>query len=450
MTRNQKYLKNGDKKMKIKGSNIIIHIICALAAIALWTVVMVDKNPINNKTFARIPVTITNADAVKNNGTYMIMDDLEKFTVNVTVSGLNNSLTNLETKDIKATAKIVQLKEGTNQVNVEVELPKDMEVKSISPNSLSYTVEQIVSVPVPIMVKYSGSQAEGYYLGPGVANPDTVYVRGARSIVNSVSSAVARVNLAGETESVLQNKPVILYDNTGNEISTNFLTITPNSVETSFEILPTKRVPVVAKVVGQVPEGYKLVESNIDLTTVEIAALPEVLSTINLIETETVDISDKTEQFDMAINLIVPVGSKVINGKNIAYLNVNIEEVVEKEIEYSFEDIELINKNEDFIYKSMEEDLKIKVVIKAIESKIDEILSTDIKLKVDVENFVEGDNNGALEVTTEKEIVEMTCEIENIGIRVSLEETNDGNNQTDNNGESTGENDNNDNTGNNN
>jgi len=410
----QKYLKNGEVSMKIKNDKIIIQVICALVAVGLWVLVMIDKNPMGEKPFYRIPVTIKNVEALTRGSTsYMLMENKDSFTVNVKVKGLYNDLLKLQAKDIKATAEITDFKEGLNSLVVEVEIPNnDMKVDVISPKNITCTIDQIVSVSVDVLVQYQGVQASGFHLEYGASNPDSVIVKGPRSIVNSVSSAIAVVNVEGMQENVVQNKPVVLYDNTNKEIDTKFLTISPSSVEASYDILPTKTVPVKPVFTGEPAEGYKLTDLAVDMKNVEIAAPKEILDTIVELETEPIDITDASLNVMSEKKIVTGKNVKIVGKTNKANVTATIEEIVDKEFVFDFSDIEFANKGDDYTITPIDEDQKITVTIKATSTIMNKINKENIKLVVDLMDSVEGLNEILLSVTTDSEVESLSSDTE--------------------------------------
>ena len=409
--------------MKIKNDKIIIQVICALVAVGLWVLVMIDKNPMNEKQFYKIPVAIKNIEALTKGSTdYMLMENKDSFTVNVKVSGLHNDLLNLQAKDIKATAEITDFKEGLNSLLVEVEVPNEMKVNVVSPKYITCTIDQIVSVSVDVRVQHEGSHASGYYLSVyGASNPESVIVKGPRSIVNSVSSAVAVVNVEGMSEYVAQNKPVILIDNTNKEIDTRLLTITPSSVEASYDILPTKTVPVKPTFTGEPAEGYKLTDITSDLESVEIAAPKEILDTIVELETEPIDITDASINVMSDKKIIAGKNVNIIGKTNKVNVTATIEKIVEKDFVYNFSDIEFANKGDDYIITPIEEGQVITVTLKATSTIINKLNKDDIKLVVDLIDSVEGVNEIILNITTDAELESIISDTEYI--RFNLEKT---------------------------
>lgn len=407
--------------MKIKNDKIIIQVICALVAVVLWVLVMARENPLNDKTFTKIPVAIENTEALtKGSASYMLMENKDSFTVNVKISGLRNDLSKLEAKDIKATAKITDFKEGLNSLLVEIEVPNDMKVETISPKTITCTIDQIVSVSVDVRVQHEGSQASNYFLDYGASNPESVIVKGPRSIVNSVSSAVAIVNIDGMREFVSQNKPVVLYDNTNKDIDTKYLTITPGSVEASYDILPIKKVPIKPTYTGEPAEGFKIVDITADLKSVEIAAPKEILDTIIELETEPIDITDANLNVMSEKKIIAGKNVKIIGKTNKVNVTATIEKIVDKEFVYDFNEIEFANKGDDYIVTPIEEGQMITVTVRATSSIMNKINKEDIKLIVDLMDSVEGVNEVLLSVTTDAEIEVLTSDTEFVKFNIEI------------------------------
>ena len=70
-------------------------------SVLLWTIVMNMEDPIDERTFSGIQVTVTHPEIVTNPGnTYQILDDSK--TVTVTVKAKRSILNKIKTDDIKA------------------------------------------------------------------------------------------------------------------------------------------------------------------------------------------------------------------------------------------------------------------------------------------------------------------------------------------------------------
>lgn len=87
-------------------NNIGLKILAFFAALLLWLIVVNIDNPVIDKTFSNIPVTVTNEEVLtadpKNPQTYQIVDGTQ--TVSVTVVGKRKLLNEIKAEDILATA----------------------------------------------------------------------------------------------------------------------------------------------------------------------------------------------------------------------------------------------------------------------------------------------------------------------------------------------------------
>lgn len=390
--------------MKIKNDKIIVHVICLVVAIGFWALIMISKNPLNSKYFYKVPVTIKDADILrKGDIEYKLMESKDSFTVDVKVTGLNSDLSKLEAKDIRASATMLSnFNEGPNSLLVTVESLNDMKAEVISTKYIKCTIEQIVSVPVNISVRYAGALVDGYYINRGYSNPDSIFVKGPRSIVNSVSKAEVVADIDRKTESIMQNKSIKLYDNTNKEIDTSMLTLSQSSVDVVYDIFPTKTVPINVIITGDPAEEYRLTEIKPAFDTVKIAAPKEILSKITELDTEPIDISNAESHVIVDRKLKLPNG--VILTEKTDKLNVIavIEKLEEKEFIFDYNDIEFINKADNFIIVPLdnegEEEKQIIVKVKAVESVLNTIHKENIKLSVDLTEAVEGANDVILNV----------------------------------------------------
>lgn len=397
--------------MKIlKNDKIIVHVICLIIAIVFWALIMIGKNPLNSKYFYKVPVTIKDADVLKKGDIeYMLMENKDSFTVDVKVTGLNTDLSKLTAKDIKASATMLSnFNEGTNSLLVTVEAINDMKAEVISTRYIKCNIEQIVTVSVDVAVKSKGALTDGYIINRKYSNPDSIFVKGPRSIVNSVSKAEAVVDIDKKIDNISDFKPVMLKDNTDNEIiDTSKLTLSPSSVEVIYEILPTKEVPINVIVNGEPAEGYKLTELNPAFKTIKIAAPKQILSKITEIDTEPIDISNAESHVIVDQKLVIPNGVMLVKNTDKPTDKLNIiaviEKLEEKEFVFDYADIEFINKSNNLIVVPPEiegEDKKqIIVKIKAVESVLNQILKEHIKLSVDLTEAVEGANDVLLNVS---------------------------------------------------
>ncbi len=396
--------------MKIKNDKIVVHIVCVVAAIVFWAIIMIGKNPLNSKYFYKVPVTVKDAEGLKKGDIeYILMENKDSFTVDVKVTGLNTDLSKLTAKDIKASATMLSnFNEGTNSLLVTVEAINDMKAEVVSTKYIKCNIEQIVTVPVNVVVKSKGELTDGYIINNKYSNPDSIYVKGPRSIVNSVSKAEAVVDIQGKIDDISDYKSVMLKDNTDKEIDSSMLsliTLSQSSVQVIYEIWPTKEVPIDVVIDGEPAEGYRLTEISPSIKTVIIAAPKQILNKITKIDTEVIDITNAESHVIVDQKLKLPTG--VVSVDKIDKLKVIavIEKLEEKEFIFEYTDIEFINKPENLVLVPFEvedeneEKKQIIVKIVAVESVMSQIQKENFKLNIDLTEAVEGPNDLALSIS---------------------------------------------------
>ena len=85
-----------------------LKVLAFIIAVMLWFIVVNIDNPIKQKVFRDIPVTVINTDVLaEEQQTYQILDDTQ--TVSVTVTAYRNVLQKIDEEDIVAVADMKEL-----------------------------------------------------------------------------------------------------------------------------------------------------------------------------------------------------------------------------------------------------------------------------------------------------------------------------------------------------
>ena len=92
-------------------------------SVLLWIIVMNIEDPVDERTFSGIQVTVTHPEIVTNPGnTYQILDDSR--TVSVTVKAKRSILNKIKTDDIRATADMKNLDVRTRSlIPIDISIP---------------------------------------------------------------------------------------------------------------------------------------------------------------------------------------------------------------------------------------------------------------------------------------------------------------------------------------
>lgn len=118
---------------------------------------------------------------------------------------------------------------GTGIYNVPVQLvAPDVVVQSLSPASITLTVEPIEQRPFPVTLHYGGTRTGGMVVANARVEPQTAVVRAAASVLGQVSAVQAEVTLPSTPGDVDQMVRAVAVNSAGNEVSG--LSVAPNLV----------------------------------------------------------------------------------------------------------------------------------------------------------------------------------------------------------------------------
>ena len=171
-------------------------------SVLLWIIVMNIEDPVDERTFSGIQVTVTHPEIVTNPGnTYQILDDSR--TVSVTVKAKRSILNKIKTDDIRATADMKNLDVRTRSL-----IPIDISIPSYAgrfeatanPINLRVSIELGKSETFPITATSSGTPRDGYQVGELKANPEKIKISGPESVIDSIDKVVALVDVSGQSK----------------------------------------------------------------------------------------------------------------------------------------------------------------------------------------------------------------------------------------------------------
>ncbi|WP_346663382.1 CdaR family protein [uncultured Merdimonas sp.] len=307
-------------------NNLGLKILAFLAAVTLWFLVVNIDNPVTDRTFSNIPVTVINDDIVTDsNRTYQIIDGTSQ--VSVTVTATRRELSRISTDDIKAVADMRELTLGT-QVPIQVTVEGHTYEEAYStPRNLQVRIEEEARNNFPITPTTIGTVREGYVIGNLKADPTGITIRGPKSVLNSINRVCAEVDVSGLSESEELEANLVLYDVNNNVIDQTLLVnnLGEEGLSVEVELYQTKDVPIRIDDSGiSAAEGYSI--SNIscepqdvllsgdedtirDLVAVEIPESELELSGLTQRTEHTVDI---TEYLPEGVTLVDPNASNVV------------------------------------------------------------------------------------------------------------------------------------------
>ena len=373
-------------------NNLALKVISILVAMVLWLIVVNIDDPDKTRTFTNIEVQVLNQDAIEDSGkVYNILDNSNMITVDVI--GPRSYLKDLTASDIVATADLeqVDLDMGLVKINVAVTKASD-KITSVTSRTVNMkvSIEELLSKQFPIKTEVTGEPAEGYAIGDSTTSQSIVRIQGAASIVETINTVVAEVDVTDMKSKV--NTPVTLkaYDNNGQLISSDKLTFSKKEVNVNVDILKIKEVPLVFSIEGEPAEGYRVigdVQSSVD--TVKIAGKASSLKKINAVSiaSSELDVTGRSSNLEAVVDIskYIRDDCKLISDKDVA-VTVVIEALQSKEIIVPKDSIELLNIADNL--EAFVNNESVSIVVWGVAGELDDLTVDDLKVSADLSGKV--------------------------------------------------------------
>ncbi|MCR4818418.1 MAG: hypothetical protein K5841_05625 [Fretibacterium sp.] len=235
--------------------------------------------------------------------------------VDIEIRGLEKDIAHLNYDTIACFVDARSLAPGKRYTqNVKVALPPEITLISCVPSQVVLDlVRQIVRL-MPVEVVLPQDIPEGQYLEGVEVIPKEVGVRGIETDVAKVGSLRA-MPTADELQS---GKELILpLKFVQSEPFDGSVTLEPAQVRVKGTLvrgLPKRRVPVNARLSGELDADYEILSVVTDPSEVSIEGASELLDKVEAVETETVDIS----QFRENQAVVVPLRTPDVEGVSIS------------------------------------------------------------------------------------------------------------------------------------
>lgn len=288
-------------------ANLGLKVLAFFSAVFMWLVVVNIDDPVTDKTYNGISVSVINEEIVTTtNRTYQIVDNTQE--VSVTVSANRSVLNKIKSEDIVAIADMKELSLGT-QIPIDVSIPGFKYEKAFTtPGNLQVKIEDEAKNNFPITPTTTGTVREGYVLGELKPNPEKVTLRGPKSVIDSISRVVAEANVSGLSENADIEGKLILYDMNNNVIDQTLLAnnLGKDGVSVRVTLNQIRSVPVKPDTsMITAASGCKVSAVNVEPREVRVTGEEDDLDKLDKIEipAEDLAISDLSERTERMVDI---------------------------------------------------------------------------------------------------------------------------------------------------
>ena len=294
-------------------------------ALAVWISAVSSNDPLEERTFPHnVPIEIIGQDP------NLVLTSPVPISVTLQLSAPRSIWTSLinEQGAVRAIVDLSGKTDGRYSLPVQIQIgPQPVRKISMSPQTITLTLENLASKELEINLVTRGTPAIGYLAEEPTLSRTTVLVTGPNSLVNLVQEVRAVIDLAQSVESI--NQVVTLQAIDGDDNLIEGLTLTPDRITVNQVITQRfgyRNVVVRVIVVGQIAEGYRLTNISVFPPTVTVfSADPQIVSDLpGFIETEALDLTNLKDDLDISQILNLPEGVSVVGDQSEVLVRVGV------------------------------------------------------------------------------------------------------------------------------
>lgn len=401
---------------KISQNQILIKICCVIASFILWLYVFNVENPVRQRKIV-VPVNIVNKEALSQSKLVEIDD--KNLEIPIEIKGNASDIFSIKAEDFKLECDLGSyvMKKGENKVPVEVKKsPGNVTIVNNENLWLSIKLDTLAKKNLPIKVLIDGQTKNGLRAVNSVLKTKNADIYGAASSVYSVNRIIASYNIRNISRDTSVSVALQAEDSYGNIVKDVY--IKPQYVEVNISLKNVKSVPVNIKTTGNIQGGAAIKSIFASPGKIDIAGDYRIISNINSLDTEPVDLSKISSSGGINAKLIVPDKVYLLNNSGYVTLNINLINDDNK-ISQRTINSKIQTKNLDGNYTAEVENSSISIIVSGKSNIINNLNENDVQCFVDLSSISQGENNVSVNVNLPDGVSLVSKNPQNVKVKIN-------------------------------
>lgn len=375
---------------KLYDSRAFWMVVSLLASLAMWVYVTSMQSTEFTQTFYGVEVQLVGEDTLRDSRN-MVITDLDTSTVTVRVRGPRRIVAGLDASDLKACVDVSKLSRSAYTTQqYYISYPDGTDTTDIndsykSPGTVSFMVSPLNTKTVQVRGSFDGSLAEGYTAETPVFEPATITVSGAEADLKDVSYAWVTFGKNEVDSTYKVETGFTLMNERGEECSTVGLTCSDDVVTATLPLLLVKEIPLAVDVI----EGAGATKANakikIEPDSITLAGDSAVLSGMNKIVLDTIDLTDFEKTLSMTYT--IPLDNEMNNLTGVSEAKVTVEIVGLETKSFKVKNISCTNVTEGYTAEIISE--SIDVIMRGTPESLSRLKGDNIRAVADLTDYKE-------------------------------------------------------------
>ena len=364
-------------------------IISILASLTIWIYVTSGETEAFKTTFRNVQIEIVGEDTLRTSRG-LILTDLNTSSVTVEVVGPRRMLAPLDSDDLVAVVDVSKLTRASyTTLKYDIVYPSTVDERYISeekksPEYVNFNISLLTDKTIPVRGGFEGRSADGYTAETPVFEPSTITVTGPEAYLKDISYAWVTFgqNVIVDSSYSIETNFTLMNED-GDAVSTEYLTLSQDTIRATLPILQVKNVPLEVDVIEGAGASKANTKISIEPNTVTLAGDSSILSGMNKIVLDTIDLTDfsstLTETYPIAIN------NELRNVTGVTEAKVTLEVVGLETRSFRVSNLSYINSADGTNVEILTEGLDVQ--IRGTAEQLDLIKAESIRAVADLTDF---------------------------------------------------------------
>ena len=374
-------------------SKLLTALLSAVIALALWVYVVTVVSPNSDRQYQNVSVTLQGETMLQERGLMIVSRDMPS--VSLHLEGNRTDLDKLNSSNITLTADVSKIYDpGTHNLRFSPSYPGDVASGAISvlsqnPVAITIEVEERVSKPVPVSIRYDGTLQENFMADKENIQLDfeNVNVTGPKSVIDKISMAQIAVDLSDQVETISQTYEYTLCNEAGEPVDAQLVTTDVEAVTLTLRIVRVKQIQLKFNIIsggGATAENTQItVESGYEL---QVSGSDNLLEGLETLEVGTIDLGMMEADEELTFPIKLPEGVTNETGVSEVKVTVKLPELETRTI--TVKNFETINIPEGLEAELITQALEIK--LRGPKDVVESMTESDVVVIVDFANAQSG------------------------------------------------------------
>ncbi len=379
-----KRIRNFSKNLFL--NNFFVKLFCLFLAVLLWLVVMDYENPVVTREIKGVKYEIHGLEELNKRG--IIIENVDKKTVDITIKGTWNNVMSFKPDDIKSYIDVGDYNVGKASINV-ISVVNDIgvSIKESKPLKINVVFDEVVEREKNIKVVLDGKVKEGLKVEKFDSFNKKIMVRGPLNRVNKIVHLEAKINIDKKEKSFIENVELVAKDSKG-EVLKN-IDIKKSVLDIYVPIYIEKNLPVEVKTKGKVSKDYGIFSSDTEPASIKVKIDTDKYKGDKKLKTEVIDVTNKQISFKKEVSIEQEDGLTFLDKSNVKVF-IKIEPKETRKIKIPVDKITFVGKNSEYDYKVLFDKKEVVLNIIDVTSNIAKIKDNDFTLEIDLKNKEKG------------------------------------------------------------